>query len=234
VSGREKDEAEAGRRAPSERQHRVRRTTGEERPSAEAREPRAGEARRRPERLQAEAGEAEGMPRDGDDRPENPRLERLPRFDDRPHEPAVRRPVGAQPGGGLPDRALEEDGASVLERMREGGGRLDQLEPVLRQRERAEEGRAGNERMDRRAVVVDEAGQRQLAGAEAAADLLRRLEHAHAEPGAGERDRGREPVRPRADDVGVRAQETAASAEERASFTISRAITSRWISCVPS
>ena len=52
----------------------------------------------------------------------------------------------------------------------------------------------------------------------------------------GERDRRDEAVRPRPDDDSVvrRAQPTSVSADERFSRTISRAITSRWISFVPS
>ena len=81
---------------------------------------------------------------------------------------------------------------------------------------------------------MDEARHRQLGQADAAARLVRSLAHEHREPGARERDRGSEPVGARADDDRVRPQATPASAEERASRTISRAITIRWISCVPS
>ena len=111
---------------------------------------------------------------------------------------------------------------------------MDELEPVRRERERAEERRAGNERVDRRAEVVDEARKRQLGRPRAAAGLVGALAHENLEALAGERDRGCEPVGARADDDGVGSQATPASAEVRASRTISRAITIRWISCVPS
>jgi hypothetical protein len=81
---------------------------------------------------------------------------------------------------------------------------------------------------------MDEARERQLARADAATRVVRALAHVHREPGARQRDRGREPVRARADDHRVRAQATPASAEDLASRTISRAITIRWISWVPS
>jgi hypothetical protein len=83
---------------------------------------------------------------------------------------------------------------------------------------------------------VDEARQRQLGGANTAADGLLGFPHEHPPPRTRERDRGREAVRPGADDDGVVAvaQLTSARTEERASRTISRAITSRWISFVPS
>ncbi len=59
----------------------------------------------------------------------------------------------------------------------------------------AQERRAEAERVDRRAHVVAEAGQRQRLAARAAADRRRCLEHAHRAPGLRERDRGRQAVR---------------------------------------
>ena len=63
-----------------------------------------------------------------------------------------------------------------------------------------QERRADGHRVHRRAVVVQDAGDRQLAGAGAAADRLGGLEHRHLHPLPGERDRAGEPVRARADD----------------------------------
>ena len=54
-----------------------------------------------------------------------------------------------------------------------GSAGLDQLEPVLGQRQLAQERRRQRGRVDGRADVVDEAGQRQLRRAAAAADRLR-------------------------------------------------------------
>jgi len=90
--------------------------------------------------------------------------------------------------------------------------------------------------VDRRADVVHEARQGQLGGARPAAKGLLRFSDEHALAGPGERDRRDEAVRPRPDDDSVvrRAQPTSVSADERFSRTISRAITSRWISFVPS
>ena len=64
----------------------------------------------------------------------------------------------------------------------------------------AQERRGERERVDRRADVVPEAGQRQLRRARAAADRRGRLEHAHRAARPGERDRGGQAVRARADD----------------------------------
>jgi hypothetical protein len=88
--------------------------------------------------------------------------------------------------------------------------------------------------MNRRAHVVDESRQRELGRPHAAPHLGRFLPNEDGEPLARQGNRCREPIWARADDEGVRGQETAARAEDRASFSISRAITIRWISCVPS
>ena len=57
--------------------------------------------------------------------------------------------------------------------------------------------------MDRRAGVVHEAGKRQLLRAATAAHGLRALDEVDPAAGAGQHDRGGEPVGPGADDDGV-------------------------------
>jgi len=83
---------------------------------------------------------------------------------------------------------------------------------------------------------VDEAGQSQVRGADTPSKRVLGLADDHPPPRPRKRDRGRESVRPRADHdcVGAVAQLTSARTDDRASRTISRAITSRWISFVPS
>jgi hypothetical protein len=54
--------------------------------------------------------------------------------------------------------------------------------------------------MDRRADVVAEARERQLCSARSTADRLLRFEDADRASGLRERDSGREPIRPGADD----------------------------------
>ena len=88
--------------------------------------------------------------------------------------------------------------------------------------------------MHRSADVVDEARQRQLGGAQAAAELRLGFVHLDVEPRLRERDRSRQPVRPRADDDCRLRYDTPAIKNARFSFSISRAITSRWIWFVPS
>jgi hypothetical protein len=75
--------------------------------------------------------------------------------------------------------------------MRDGHGRLDQVESEL---ERAEEGRGDESRVDRRADVVPESGQCQIQSPRPAADRLLRLDDADGAPGLSKRDRGREAV----------------------------------------
>ena len=77
------------------------------------------------------------------------------------------------------------------------------MDPLDVQVERTEERRGLSERMDRRADIVDEAGQRQLGRAEAAAELGLRLVDLDREPGPGERDRRREAVRAGTDHDGA-------------------------------
>ena len=84
--------------------------------------------------------------------------------------------------------------------MREGRGRLDQLQVEV---ERPEERGCGSERMDRRADVMAETGKCQLGRACAAPDRLARLEDEDRTAGLGEGDRCGEAVRPRPDDDGV-------------------------------
>ncbi len=67
---------------------------------------------------------------------------------------------------------------------------------------RAEVGRADAHGVERRAVVVQDTGQGQLAGAGAAADVVGRLEHGDVEAVLGQPDGGGEPVRARADHDG--------------------------------
>ena len=74
------------------------------------------------------------------------------------------------------------------------------LDAQRRPVDRAEERRGERKRHDRRADVVTEAREGQLLGPRPAADGRRGLVHAHGAPGAGERQRGGQTVRSRADD----------------------------------
>jgi len=84
--------------------------------------------------------------------------------------------------------------------VRERGRRLD---PLDAEAERPKERRCRAERVDGRADVVPEPGERQLERARAAADRVLRLEDEDGPSGLGEGDGGGEPVRACADDDGV-------------------------------
>jgi hypothetical protein len=70
--------------------------------------------------------------------------------------------------------------------------------------EPTEERRHGDQRVDRRADVVPEPRQGQFSSASATADRRLTFEDANRSPRLRERYRGCEPVRPGADDDGVR------------------------------
>jgi hypothetical protein len=94
-------------------------------------------------------------------------------------------------------RASDDEGGAVVERVRERGGRFDQVEPEV---EAPEERRRCRGRVDGGADVVAEAGKRQLGGACPAADGVARLENEDRTSRPRESDRGGKPVRPGADD----------------------------------
>ena len=139
---------------------------------------------------------------------ETQRAEHLPQHvapigSQRSHQPPVGSRVAAQLGGGRCHRALHQDRAAVIQRMRDGGGREDPLETVVRQWEIPKERRCHAERMDRRANVMHEAGQRQLGRACPPADRLFAFNHQHRAPGARQGDGRSQPVGTGADDNGV-------------------------------
>ena len=140
------------------------------------------------------------MPRYPEERAERVGGELVPRARKRLDQPAVHAPVGAEAARGRIDRAFEQDGGAVVEGMRERRRRLDPLEPLATEIERAEERRRGAHRMERGTDVMEKSRQGQRRGAAAAADRVVRLEHRYRQSLSRERDRRGEAVRPRADD----------------------------------
>ena len=158
---------------------RVRRAAGEERPGAftlkrARREPRRGAQGERPE-----PRDRERMRGQRAQRPEHRGLELPPVLGERLDQAPVRLFVRIERRGGLGDRALEHDRRSVVERMGERRIRLHEVEAVRRERQLAEDRRSGEERVDRRADVVDEARERELVGVSAAAGRFLRLPDEH-------------------------------------------------------
>ena len=192
-------DAEGGANGRSQRQHRVGAAPGQQRAGALALEARAGKGLRGADRAEAEAGQQQRMARRAQGR-EQLAEERLRLAHERFEQPAVGIPVGAEPGRGRRHRPLQHHGRAVVERVRERRPGVDRLEAVLGQRQPAQERRGERQRVDGRAGVVDEARQRQLVGAAAAADRRLPLEHGNPATSAGERDRGRQAVRSGADD----------------------------------
>ena len=127
------------------------------------------------------------------------------RLDERSEQTPVCLGVGAEPVGSLVDRPVQHGGAPAIERMYERHVGLDPLEAVITQRQvalgdRSERRRPDGKRMNRRAHVVQHAGQRELLGAGSAARARIGLEHGHVPTGPGEGDRRHESVRPCPDD----------------------------------
>ena len=92
--------------------------------------------------------------------------------------------------------AADERRRPVVERVSDGDRRLDPLQAVLSQGQLGEDGGRSAQRMDRGADVVQEAGEGQCRGSRASADGGFGLQHQDAASGAGQRDGGRQPVRP--------------------------------------
>ena len=119
------------------------------------------------------------------------------------HQAAVGGGVVAEPRGRRPDGTLQHRRLPAVERVGERDVRVDPLQTVLFQRQRAEEGRGVAQRVNRGAEVVDEAGKRDLCRPRAPADGALAFEHGHAFSVAGELYGGRETVGARAYDYGI-------------------------------
>jgi hypothetical protein len=91
----------------------------------------------------------------------------------------------------------------VHQRVGEHHVRVEPGETVVPERQPGPSRRAHAERMGRRAQVVAEPGQRQLAGPGAAAHRLGGLDHPHPQPRPSQRHRRGQPVGPRSHDDGI-------------------------------
>ena len=100
------------------------------------------------------------------------------------------------------DRADEDGRVATVERVGEVDVAVEPLEPVAAEVERVHERGGDGHRVHRRAVVVQDARDGQLARPRAPADRRLRLEHADLDALARQRHRTGEPVGARADDDG--------------------------------
>ena len=111
-------------------------------------------------------------------------------------QPAPPGTVGAQPVGGGLDRAVQHARAAAVERVDAVDFREPPGQAVTIEAEPGQELRADGHRVDRRAVVVQQAGNDRLAGARATADFVGGFQDGDLEAGLGEGDRGGQAVRP--------------------------------------
>ena len=174
----------------------------EERPRAVAREPPPGEHGRGEQRARREPRRRAQVPRAAERR-EQQVAQIVGDPDEGLEQAPVRGSVLAEAGRGLRDGALEHSRRSVVERMCERRRRVDPLQAVLLERQRAQERRADRPRVDRRADVVAEARQRQLGRPHPAADRVGGLEHQHRTARPRKDDRRCQSVRAGTDDDGV-------------------------------
>ena len=185
-----------------QRQHRVRRAAAEQSGSLIAFEPTRQE-RGGLERANTEPGDGDRVPRNREEWAEQLRNQIRPTVDERLHQPAPRRPVGFEAGRRFVDTPVQHTGTASVERMSQRYVGPDPSKAVLGERLQGERRRCNAEGVDGGADVVDVAGQGQLSGSCATADLVRCLEHEHRATELGEAHCGGEPVRPRPHDDGV-------------------------------
>ena len=180
----------------------MRAASGQEGARALALETRARQPRRRAEGARAEARQHQRMARRAQ-RAEDLAHELVGIADERIEQPAVGLRVRAESAGRLLHGALQHHRGAVVERVGQRRVGVRQLEPVLGQRQAAQEGRSERQGVHRRARVVHEAGQRQLLRAAAAAHGLGALDEGDPAAGPGQHDRRGQPVGARADYDGV-------------------------------
>jgi hypothetical protein len=134
VAEGEEHEPEPSRRPALEREHGVGGAAGEERTRPRPAKGAACEAVGRPQGGEAEAPQGDRVAGEAQKRRERGVLDRAPVPNERAEQPLVGGPVLAETGGRGGRRALQHDGAAVVERVCEGHGRLDELEPVVGER----------------------------------------------------------------------------------------------------
>ena len=112
-------------------------------------------------------------------------------------------PVCSERMGHVGDDGTDSHGAGPAEGMGEGKGRGQQADPAGGQIEVLEGGRGQQQRVHRRADVVAKAGQRQRGGAAAASGLVGSFVDVDRQAGAGQEERGNQPVGAGTHDDGI-------------------------------
>ena len=117
--------------------------------------------------------------------------------------PCVGSAIHTQVGRGLVDGAGDRSRVTSVERLHEGEPRRQEVHASTGEISAAEERGGAEERVDRRADIVMEPGQRQFLGPAPSSDSVGPFDHVDGQSGAGHRQRGGEPVRSRAHDDGI-------------------------------
>src|SRR6266851_3108368 len=157
---------------------------------------------RRRERGEAKAREQEWTTREQVQRLKDFGRKRGPMSDEWLQQAAPALAVATQHRFGVAEIAFESDGSAIVEGMRERRGRVNPLQAVFLQRERRKKWRAGAERMDRGAKIMEETRECELEGARGAAGLRLSFKDIHLRAALREDDRGGEAVGSGTDDAG--------------------------------
>src|ERR1700674_271405 len=136
------------------------------------------------------------MEREHMDRAEDFGGENRPALDEWLHQAAPAFAVRPKNRFGVAEIARERYGGAVIERMRQGSGRVNPLQTVSLQRKRSKKRGARGERMNGGAEIVEEAGQGELECARGTARLRLCFEDVNAHAALREGDGGCEAVRP--------------------------------------
>jgi hypothetical protein len=155
----------------------------------------------RPQRGHSELRERHGMTRDVHEWRKQLSFERGPGSDRPGEELSVSVSIHTERARSRLERAVHHDRGAIVQRVCQRGWRFHhgqiEIEPT-------EERRSRDQGVDRRADIVPEPRQRQFSSATAAADRRLTFEDANRSSRLRKRDRGCDPVRPGADDDGVR------------------------------
>jgi hypothetical protein len=200
---RAEHEAKAGGQRAIKWQHSVRGDSAEQGARSFLRKETPRQSLGRTQRTQTERGQGKRVtrPRDGT---ECRAFEARPAVNDATKQLCVCGAIAAQTCCCLFERPLDDCCRAIVERMCKLGGRLDEFESVLLQRQRAQKRRRDRRRVYGRADIVRESGQCEFSGPRPATDCRLRLENRHLPARLSKGDGRREAVRPRANHNAVR------------------------------
>ena len=159
----------------------------------------SGQGLRRLKGGQPEARHAEWMTRNAERGRKDVFSELLPIIHGWLDQAAPRITIGAESALRVTEAALKNHRGAIVEGMGERRIAVDPIEPVIRKRERGEEGRARGEWMHGGAKVVQKAGERERQRAGCATGFGFGLEDLDGEPGLREHNGRGEPVGARSD-----------------------------------